>query len=144
MRDLLAIHRGFEAFLRADSALMALAPGGLWMKAPQAVTGVRLIWRVQSTTFEPTHDDGGVDRVVYSLMAVDQSPTASAAAAAAARTVALLRPQNGVQASFPVDGYTVISCDLHQDNPNVCETELDGDLRWQFRGYLWDITAAPA
>ena len=139
MRDFSAIHEGFKNYLKADATLMTLAPGGIWLKeAPQAARGVFVIWRVQATEQDLTHDRGGYDKVVYSVMAATQDSNPAGALAAARRMNELL-----TGARFPVDGYQVVRCELWPDGPDINEVDLDGDRRWQYRGAVWDVWVSP-
>lgn len=137
MPDSENIDAGLESYLRSDVTLQALCPGGVYLgAAPQNVSHPFIVWFLQTSADDRTHDRGGYETALYEVKAVGQGTEAATVAAASRRLRALLEG-----ASWPVDGYTIVRCEREQ---RIAYVELDGDRRWQHRGALWDVWAAPA
>jgi hypothetical protein len=130
---------GLEAFLRADTTLTSLAPGGVWFDfLPQGVTGVAVLYRIQAGDIAPTHDRRGHEGVIYQITACRRDTSAVGVVAAAKRIRALLEG-----ARFDVTGYVVVSCELYTEAGPVRFVEPDGDQRIHHRGRIWEIRIAP-
>ncbi len=137
MPDSEAIDSGLDAYLRADATLKELAPGGVWMDAaPQGETRVFVVWSIQDSDDSRTHDRGGFETVRYVIKAVGLESTAANVVAVSKRLRSVLEG-----ATFPVAGYTIRRVERDQ---RIAYVELDGDRRWQHRGAVWDVWAAPA
>jgi hypothetical protein len=133
------VHKGLRQFLKSDAALQSLASGGVaWDLPKQTTTGVFVLIRLQGGSRWNTHDRGGYVRLLYQVTAVEQGESGVAADAAAERLHDLLLGQR-----WPVADFAIIRCEPDPDFEPIALTEPDGDRRWQHRGEIWEVFAAP-
>lgn len=139
--DLEDLHAGLEAYLRTDASLQALAPAGVWFeRIPQTLPGVGVVYRLQAGERVQTHDRGGYEIVRYSVLAVGQGETGSPGLSVVAAAKRIRRVLEGQ--TFDAAGYAVVGVEIDPFFDPVAYTEYDGARWWQFRGRIWQITAA--
>lgn len=133
------------AKLLGDTALMAKCTDGIYFDtAPQGKTRFVLV-SLQDSHTERMENGIAYEVPVYLVKAVIQDTSGLDANTAAARIDALLE-NNGQGGSLgTVVGYGIMTTGRIDDGWRVRYTEVDEDkdLRWQHRGGLYEIWAAP-
>ncbi len=140
MPEIEDVHAGLMRALELDPGIKQVAPGGVEFILPRQGTKhafvlVRL--RPQGERVN-THDRGGYERIFYEVLGADLNPSGAPAAAIAKAIRARLE---GV--GFDAQGYRIAYCEIATTVGPIADVVADGDQRWQLRGRVWEVVAAP-
>jgi Protein of unknown function (DUF3168) len=134
-----AIDRALYAVLKADVALALLCPDGVWWDVAKQNARRFVILSQFDTVDEPIFQGRGWEATTYLVKAVERSTDGQNAAAAADRIDDLLEG-----AHLPIDGFDCLSVVRTGGRVHINEVDdTDRAIRWQHRGALYLITAAP-
>lgn len=141
MPDSAAIYSAVSAKLLADAPLAALMPDGIYRDV--SASGKTDFVIISKSSDERSYMFQGVayEEFTYLVKAVSRSKSGLIASQAAARIFALL--QFG---SLTITGYTLMVMKLSEENGTVEISEPDEDdrdMRWQHRGWYFDVTVSP-
>lgn len=141
MADPADIYAVIALRMTSDAPLTALLPDGVFRDvAPAGVTRAVIISK-QADGRAYMFNATAYEEFTYMVKAVHKSTIGTTANQAAARIKALLHEQ-----VFAINGYTLMNCQVAEDNARVEFVEVDpddSDARWQHRGWLFDVTVSP-
>jgi len=138
MADSSAIDAGLLAYLRGDSALAALLPDGVHVDVATSSAKRFVLVSVVIALDVPAFGGRAIEDVTHLVKVVMLGSANGDVPASAARLDALLE-----DATFPIDGYALLSCERVE---RVRQTEVDGadpSIRWYHRGGRYRVQAAP-